>query len=101
MTRTAWNGSGRSHSDYVDATPESSTGRNAGVDGGEGEVATEGNRPQGDSQVAQDGGIDELFLQMESVLIASVALLAAAVLGARFLYTTKLSPRRSGRVGCG
>ena len=52
-----------------------------------GDATTEGSR---------ESGGDLLFLQMESVLIASVALLVAAVLGVRFLYR-RLSPRRSGR----
>ena len=82
----------RFSSDYV-AEGGSSTGRNAGVDGGTGDATAGESRPRGNSQ---ESGGDLLFLQMESVLIASVALLAAAVLGARFLYR-RLSSRRSGR----
>ena len=82
----------RFSSDYV---PEggSSTGRNAGVDGGAGETTPEERHPQRDSQ---ESGGEMLFLQMESVLIGSVALLVAFVLGARFLYGRLLS-RRFGR----
>lgn len=75
---------------------ESSSGLGTGVEGGAGDVATEEDRSQGDGQVVRERGVDELFLRMDSVLIASVALLAAAVVGARFLYG-KLAPRRRGR----
>ena len=85
----------RFSSDYV-AEGGSSTGRNAGVDGGTGDATSEGSRPQGANQGNRESGGDLLFLQMESVLIGAVALLAAAVLGVRFVYG-RLSPRRSGR----
>ena len=82
-------------SGYV-ADGEQSAGRSGGVDRGAGDVTPEGSRPQGANQGNRESGGDLLFLQMESVLIASVALLAVAVLGVRFLYR-RLSPRRSGR----
>ena len=53
-------------------------------------------QPGGDGQVAQERGVGELFLRIDSVLIALVTLVAAAVVGARFLYG-RLSPRRRGR----
>lgn len=75
---------------------EPSSGRSEDVGGKTGDVAPEEGRPAGEGQVVQERGVDQLLLRMDSVLIASVALLAAAVVGARFLYG-RLSPRRSSR----
>ena len=75
---------------------EPSRARSEGIGGTASDVGAEEGRAQGDGEVAQERGIDNLLLRMDSVLIASVALLAAAVVGARFLYG-RLAPRRSAR----
>lgn len=82
-------------SGYV-APDEPSSGRSVDVGGKMGDIEAEESWSQGDGQVVRERGVDELFLRMDSILLASVALLAAAVVGARFLYG-RLSPRRRGR----
>ena len=72
---------------------EPSNGRSEGVKGKTSDVTAEESRAQGDGQVVQERRTDELFMRMDSILLASAALLAAAVVGARFLYG-RLAPRR-------
>ena len=75
---------------------EPSSGRGEGVEVKTSDITAEEGRSQGDGQIVRERGLDELFLRMDSILLASVALLAAAVVGARYLYG-RLSPRRRDR----
>ena len=81
-------------SGYVPPT-EPSLRESTGADAGSGDVSRNDVGVREDRQAVQERGVGELFLRMDSVLIVSVALLAAAVVGARFLYG-RLSPQRSG-----
>ena len=85
----------RQASGYVPPN-EPSSDRSEGVGGKTSSVTAEENPPEETSRGSRESGGDMLFLQIESVLLGAVVLLAAAVLGARFLYG-RLSPRRSGR----
>ena len=62
-------------------------GRDAGVEDGRSEEGRQGSR---------EGGGERVVVQIEGLLLGSVVLLAAAVVGARFLYG-RLAPRRRGR----